>query len=159
MQHIPSPTPDRIQIHVLHGSDRFIAWMDVDGIDDLLYATERRMGIGEADRGDQISHMRLRLLAVDALKDRSTSAANFTEWTAALVMWLAFRHYRHGEALRRTLDERTTRGRPSVLSVGIAYPPASQPGTAWSFHIEDEMVDARAELAAADGVTIKEGFA
>lgn len=159
MQQIPPPTPEELQIHVLHETDRFVASAPIRDIEDILAATERRLGISVADRTDQLAQMRLRILAAETLGDRETSAAKFTAWTAALVMWLAFRHFQHGDVLRRTLDARAKMGRPSVLSVGIAYPPDVHRGTAWSFHIEDGLVDARAELARTKGVTLTEGFA
>ena len=157
MATIPEPTADQLQLQVLNGNDRFVAWAPVADLDSLLTAAEARMGIAPSDRTDELRQMSLRVHVVSALSKRETSEADFTQWIAATVMWLTFRHYQHGGTLRRVLDERAAKGRPSILSVGIGDLPAAHMGTAWTFHIDYGVIDARAALATANGVVITEG--
>lgn len=147
MTPIPQPTHGQVQMQVLHGVDRFIAWIDGGDVDGKLLSVESQHGLEKKDRTDQILQMRMRIRAKHELSDPETSERVFTDWLAAAILWLTLNHYEHGATLRNVLDRRLEQSLPVVISVTIGESPGAVPGTAWAFHIDSDLVDAREVLA------------
>ena len=143
-----TPQDGEVQIVVLLGADTFIAWAPAASLDGLMDSFERRAGIKEADRTDQLAHASIRMRIAADLRGPDSERL-FTDVLAAGCLWLSMRHWSRSAEMAMGLARQMEERNRAVLTASVAdpAPEGMQPDTAWSFMIGDRIHDGRDRLA------------
>lgn len=144
---LPPPSPGEMRIAVLDGDNTFLAHVHRDRSEGIMDAFEKRAGLTQSARTSRETHASIRIDVARGLR-MPDAQARFTDMLAAAVMWLAMRHWSHGRAIARGVDDLIGQGRTPVMTAAIAAPDKGRfmPDTAWSFMVGERIHDGRDQL-------------